>query len=75
MYIEIIDQDGKAITLTQSPYITCDPSAPEVCWYQASGIDADGLELLVIWEIVNEMAEEEEEACDWEIFKTELIGK
>ena len=73
----IIKDDGELIDLTQQAYIN-QGGTPTSCWYEAHAVsrtkkddDGEPIEYRVTWEIINEDAEEEEDACDWETFEIE----
>lgn len=60
--------EGKEIKLTQDPYI--DGVAGERPYYRAVGKDAEGKEYEVIWNVVDnweEIEDEEEMVKEWDI--------
>ncbi|MDW0112195.1 hypothetical protein QT711_03295 [Sporosarcina saromensis] len=71
--MEKVTFEGIEYTLTQEAYLTGTHGNP---YYEASGIDADGNEVTVTWEIkdhwldkdgiLNGLLEDESEACDWD---------
>ncbi|MCT6924118.1 hypothetical protein [Metasolibacillus sp.] len=68
-----VNFEGKEITLTQEAYISGTHEAP---YYEATGVDVEGNEVTVKWEIkahwlnedgsLNGELEDESEACDWD---------
>jgi hypothetical protein len=57
--------EGKVITLTQDAYI--DGPADERPIYKAHGVDEEGNEYIVTWDVVDGYEEitDESEMCDW----------
>jgi len=78
-YLEVVKMtqtvtfEGKEITLTQDAYLD---GTHEASYYQASGVDTDGNDVIVKWEIyehwlnedgsLNGELEDESDACDWD---------
>lgn len=70
--MEKVEFEGKTYTLTQEAYIT---ESGGVTCYEASGIDEDGNDVTVTWDIkdvwldedgqLNGLLEDGGEACDW----------
>lgn len=71
--MEKVNFEGKEYTLTQEAYLTGTHENP---YYEASGIDSEGNEVTITWEIkehwlnnegaLNGLLEDEGEACDWD---------
>lgn len=57
-----VQHNDITITLTQQAYLQSDGNDD---WYQAVGVDAEGNEYMIKWEIVCPDAEDESDACDW----------
>lgn len=77
----IIADDGEMIDLTEQAWIN-QAGAPAKCWYEAEAIsrtkkDDEGkpVEYRVTWQIVDESAEDAENACDWDKFEVEVAVK
>jgi len=78
-YLEVVKMtqtvkfEGKEITLTQDPYL--DGTHEDPC-YKAAGVDTEGNDVVVKWEIyehwlnedgsLNGELEDESDACDWD---------
>jgi hypothetical protein len=43
------------------------------CWYEGKGYDKYGNSYEIRWEVTNEEAEEECDACDWDVYTVEYI--
>lgn len=62
----IVDFDGKKYSLEQQAYI--DGIQDRELYYKASALDAEGNKCVVVWDVVDnwEQIEDEQEMCDWE---------
>lgn len=74
--MDIRNEQDQPITLSQQPYLqggtrahaNTVPFPAADSWYQADGVDADGVEYRIYWEIVNADFGDESEACNWDEF-------
>ncbi|WP_054955033.1 hypothetical protein [Paenibacillus dakarensis] len=64
--MEVVKIEGKTITLMQDPYI--DGPIDERPIYKALGVDEEGKECIVVWQVVDGYEEitDESSMCDWE---------
>ena len=62
---------GLVLELTQEGYM--DYRCEKGDYYVALAIDKDGNDYEIIWQITNPDAENEEDACDWNIYTVEEI--
>lgn len=61
-----VEFEGKQYTLTQQPYI--DGKMDDRPYYKAIAVDKNGNEHEVVWDVVDnwEEIEDESESCDWD---------
>jgi hypothetical protein len=70
-------KDGVDYAITQNPYadyVAGSSTAYVVngeTYYFAQGYDRQGNPFRLIWEITNKDAEDESDACDWDVFEAE----
>lgn len=62
----IITFAGKTLYLQQQAYMH---DTTDDCYYRAQAIDDDGNEYFVNWEIIDPYADNEEDACDWNVYE------
>ncbi|WP_019156825.1 hypothetical protein [Robertmurraya massiliosenegalensis] len=60
-----VEHEGKVIRLTQNAYLDGTHENP---YYSANGIDAEGNEYEITWDVVENWKEleDESECCDWD---------
>ncbi len=56
-----VEWEGKELRTTQDPYVGDNGDI-----YKAHAIDANCNEYQIIWEVIDEIATDESEACDWD---------
>lgn len=57
----VITKTGKKVYLKQTAYL----SGSDIIFFEAAGIDADGNDYQIIWNILCEDADDDRNACDW----------
>lgn len=62
----IYTKDGMDYTLVQLPYID---GYDDVVYYSAAGYDRDGNDVKLIWDVVKPDADDNADACDWDMFE------
>lgn len=64
-----VEYEGKTLYMTQNPFASS--RTDRLTEYEAAAKDDEGNCYNIFWPIVDEFAEDESDACDWEDYEVE----
>lgn len=72
-----VEYKNKELTIMQAPYLEhCifgDGNMLSGDYYIAQAEDEDEQEYMIYWEVVDDLCEDESDACDWDVYAVKEI--